>query len=103
MIQCISREKPKQWDLVLFEAEFAYNSSVNKSTGKSPIAIVYYVPPKYALDLVPLPELPGVSQATKNMADHIHSGNARGSETELEATNAKYKEAADKKEMQEDF
>ena len=44
-----------------------------------------------------------MSQATKNMADRIHSGNARGSETELEATNAKYKEAADKKEMQEDF
>ena len=73
------------------------------TTAWSPFAIVYYVPPKYALDLVPLPELPGVSQATKNMADHIHSGNARGSETELEATNAKYKEAADKKEMQEDF
>ena len=71
LIRCISSEKPKQWDLALSQAEFAYNSSVSRSTGKSPFAIVHCVPPKHALDLVPLLELPGVSQAAKNMAERI--------------------------------
>ena len=66
LIRCISSEKPKRWDLALSQAEFAYNSSVNRSTGKYPFAIVYCVPPKHALDLVPLPELSGVSQSAKN-------------------------------------
>ena len=73
MIQCISGEKPKQWDLAFSQAEFAYNSSVSRSTGKSPFAIVYCMPPKHALDLVPLLELPGVSQAAENMVEHIQA------------------------------
>ena len=71
LIRCISGEKPKQWDLALSQAEFAYNSSVSRSTGKSPFAIIYCVPPKHTLDLVPLPELPRVSQVVENMANHI--------------------------------
>ena len=47
LIQCISGEKPKQWDLALSQEEFAYNSSVSRSIGKSPFAIVYCVPPKH--------------------------------------------------------
>ena len=73
LIRCISSEKPMQWDLALSQAEFAYNSSVNRSTGKSPFSIVYYLPPKHALDLVPLPELPRVSQVAENMVDHIQA------------------------------
>ena len=73
MIQCISGEKPKQWDLAFSQAEFAYNSSVSRSTGKSPFAIVYCMPPTHALDLVPLLELPGVSQAAENMVEHIQA------------------------------
>ena len=68
LIHCILGEKPKQWDLALSKVEFAYNSSVNRSTGKSPFAIVYCLSPKHDLDLVPLPELPGVSQVAENMA-----------------------------------
>ena len=41
--------------------------------GKSPFAIVYCELPKHALDLVPLPEFLGVSQAAENMADRIQA------------------------------
>ena len=34
-------DKPKGWDMILPQAEFAYNNSVNRSTGKSPFQIVY--------------------------------------------------------------
>ena len=44
LIRCISGEKPKQWNLVLSQVEFANNSSVSRSTGKSPFAFVYCVP-----------------------------------------------------------
>ena len=73
MIWCISGEKPKQWDLALSQAKFAYNSTVSRSTGKSSFAIVYCVPLKHGLDLVPLPELPGLSQAAKDLVDRIQA------------------------------
>ena len=81
LIRCISGEKPKRWDLALSQAEFAYNNSVSRSTGKSLFVIVYCVPPKHILDLVPLLELPRVSQVVKNMAELI-SSHARGGEAE---------------------
>ena len=60
------------------------------------------MPPKYTLDLVPLPELPGVSQVAKNMANRIQAMQEEVRQ-KLETINAKYKEAADKKETREDF
>ena len=102
LIRCISGEKPKQWALTLSQVEFPYNSLVNRSTSKSSFVIVYCVPLKHALDLVPLPELPGVSQATKNMADHIQAMQEEVRQ-KLETTNAKYKEVANKKRREKIF
>ncbi|GKV41594.1 hypothetical protein SLEP1_g49100 [Rubroshorea leprosula] len=45
----------RQWDLVLAQAEFAYNNSSNQATGKCPFEVVYGVRPFSPLDLAPLP------------------------------------------------
>ncbi|GJR86227.1 RNA-directed DNA polymerase [Tanacetum coccineum] len=48
-------EYPKQWDLTLPQAEFAYNRSPNCTTGKTPFEIVYGRNPITPLDLVLIP------------------------------------------------
>jgi len=75
---------------------------INRSTGKTPFQIVYCQPPQHALDLAPLPKLPGVSIAAKYMADRMKAfqGEVR---TNLEESNARYKAAADRKRRAKDF
>ncbi|XP_011015163.1 PREDICTED: uncharacterized protein LOC105118819 [Populus euphratica] len=102
LIRCLYGEKPKQWDLTLAQAKFAYNSMINRSSGKPPFQIVYCQPPQHALDLAPLPKLPGMSIAAEHMADRIKAiqGEVR---TNLEKSNARYKAAADRKRRAKDF
>ena len=90
LIRCISGGKPKQWDLALTQAEFVFNSMENRSTEKSHFSIVYCCPPKHALDLVPLPKLPGMSIAAENIADRIQAIQEEVRK-QLEESSAKYK------------
>ncbi|GKC15225.1 putative CCCH-type zinc finger family protein [Tanacetum coccineum] len=59
-------EDNANWDLILLQAEFAYNRSVNRTTCKSPFEVVYGRNPITPLDLVPVPE---VGQFSKEGAD----------------------------------
>jgi hypothetical protein len=44
-------EHHTSWDNILPQVEFAYNDSVNRSTGKSPFQIVYGVLPRGVFEL----------------------------------------------------
>jgi hypothetical protein len=46
LLRSLSGKNPSHWDLVLAQAKFAYNNSVNRSTGKSLFQIVYGRSPK---------------------------------------------------------
>ena len=81
--------------MALSQAEFAYNSSVYRTTGKAPFEIIYTKIPRQVVDLVKLPRGQGVSVAAKNMAENWQSMTEEVRE-KIEKSNAKYKAAANK-------
>lgn len=61
----------KTLDLLLPMAEFEYNSSINRTTGSSPIEIVLGLQPRKPIDLVPLPISTCPSGEVNAFTDHI--------------------------------
>lgn len=61
----------KTWDAIIPQAEFAYNNSVNRTTGKTPFEAVYGLKPQHAVDLVPVPLETRVSEDGEVFEDHI--------------------------------
>ncbi|KAJ0589753.1 putative nucleotidyltransferase, Ribonuclease H [Helianthus annuus] len=55
LLRSLVGSNPRQWDLVLPQAEFAYNRSAHRSTGLSPFLVVYGRNPFTPLDLTPIP------------------------------------------------
>ena len=92
LIRSLCLEKPKQWDLALAQAEFAYNNAVHRSTGKSPFSIVYTRTPRVVLDLVSLPG--GNAEAEKLTEDY--RATLEEVQQKLGESNNKYKVQADK-------
>ena len=41
LLRCLTKEHGVAWDVVLPQAEFSFNDSVNRSTGLTPFQIVY--------------------------------------------------------------
>jgi hypothetical protein len=46
LLRSLVTKHHSQWDQILSQEEFAYNDSVNISTGKSPFQIVYGMKPR---------------------------------------------------------
>ncbi|KAI5342226.1 hypothetical protein L3X38_010101 [Prunus dulcis] len=54
LLRCFVGEHIKSWDSVLPIAEFAYNYSVNRTTGMSPFEVVYGQKLRAPIDLMPM-------------------------------------------------
>ena len=57
--------------MALPQAEFAYNSSINRSIGKSPFLVVYGRNPMGVLDLVKLALVDRINDDGEAFAEHI--------------------------------
>jgi hypothetical protein len=51
LLRILVTEQGRQWDQILAQEEFAFNNSVNMSTGKSPFEIVYGIQPRGITEL----------------------------------------------------
>ena len=92
----------KSWDQKLFQAEFAHNHAINRSTRFSPFTMVYSVVPRGPLHLIPLPDktrihgkaatfVSGLQEVLQAIYDYL-----------LKAA-SKYKQATDKKRQHVEF
>lgn len=50
LLRCLIGDKPANWDLVLTQADFVYNSSVNRCTKKTPFEIVHGIHPRGTIE-----------------------------------------------------
>ena len=94
LIRCICGDKKGQWDLALAQAEFAYNSSVSRSTGKSPFAIVYTKVPRHVVDLIKFPSTVGTSAVAFALAES-YTNLFKEVQQSLEKSNLTYKAVVD--------
>ncbi|GKB51599.1 RNA-directed DNA polymerase [Tanacetum coccineum] len=95
LLRSLIGDNTKQWDLILSQAEFAYNRSVNRTTGKSPFEVVYRQNPVTLLDLVPVPEAGQFSEEGADQYEQIKELR-RSVQEQIIRHNKQYKEHADK-------
>ena len=51
LLRCLVGDKPSNWEMVLAQAKFAYNNSMNRSSRKTPFEMVTRIQPRGVLDL----------------------------------------------------
>ncbi|GLT54898.1 hypothetical protein SLA2020_280570 [Shorea laevis] len=94
LLRSLAGNKPKQWDLALSQAEFAYNRSKNRTTQLSPFEIVYGQNPSGVLDLTPIPRIGRLSIKADEMADYLRGVHDQVKKA-IEDNNATYKAHSD--------
>ncbi|GKD10477.1 RNA-directed DNA polymerase [Tanacetum coccineum] len=99
ILRSLIGDNTKQWDLILPQAEFAYNRSVNRTTGKSPFEVVYGRNPITPLDLVPVQAVGQFSEEGVDQSKQIKELH-RSVQEQIIRHNKQYKEHSDKRRKQ---
>lgn len=71
LLCCLNGDKPRQWDITLAQAEFAFYNIIYRSTGKCPFEIVYTQVPILTLDLANLHISVDLSVEASIMANRV--------------------------------
>jgi len=96
LLRSLVGEHLKSWDQKLYQAEFAFNRSVNRSTGFSPFLVNYGYNPRAPIDLAPVADLKRVHGKAEDLISQLQGVHRTTQQRLLDAT-SKYKHDADKK------
>ncbi|KAK8916151.1 hypothetical protein KSP39_PZI023352 [Platanthera zijinensis] len=102
LLRCLVGERVSSWDLDLPVAEFAYNSSVNRTTGLSPFHIVSGYDPRKPIDLIPSPLESRPSESAESFAQHLHELH-ESVRRRISTSNDNYKTHADQRRRERIF
>jgi hypothetical protein len=95
-------EHHTSWDQILPQAEFAYNDSVNRSTGKSPFQILYGTQPRGVSELRESEQAETSSARAEEFAEAMQELHAEVKQR-LQKVNQEYKRRADQRKRQLQF
>jgi hypothetical protein len=71
LLRCLVGENPRSWESILPLAEFACNSSINRTINTSPFEVVYGSKPSSVIDLAPIPLSKKTNNKAVEMADFM--------------------------------
>jgi hypothetical protein len=94
LLRSLVTEHHNQWDQILPQAEFAYNDSPNRSTGRSPFQILYGMQPRGVSELRDLEQGEIRSAGAEDFAAEMQRLHSRIKE-QLQSSNQKYKHRVD--------
>jgi hypothetical protein len=102
LLRSLVTEHHSQWDNALPQAEFAYNNSVNKSTGKSPFQVVYGMQPRGISELRDSEQTPTSSASAEEFAEAMKELHGQVKERLLKSSQ-EYKCRGDQHQRQPQF
>jgi hypothetical protein len=102
ILRSLVTEHHSSWDQIFPQAEFAYNDSVNRSTGKSPFQILYGTQPRGVSELKELEQAETSSASAKQFAEAMQELQTEVKQR-LQKSNQEYKCRADQRKRQLQF
>jgi hypothetical protein len=102
LLRSLVTKQGRQWDQILAQAEFAFNNSVNRSTGKSPFEIVYGIQPRGIIKLRDLNQNEFRSARAEDFATEMQKLHEKVRE-QLQDSSQKYKSRVDQKRREVQF